>query len=211
MKSFALTASTLSGKGIDFQTLMETPFSVVSEIARILEGQGIAYVVVGSFASSMRGLYRATADLDIVADIKPGQIKPLVAALQENFYVDEQAVRQAVARHRSFNAIHFDSVFKVDIFIPPADDFSRQQLARRQLEKIAPDVEQKIYVATAEDTILAKLRWYRKGGEVSSAQWNDVLGIIGTQGEQLDVEFLRECADRLGVRELLERALREIQ
>lgn len=190
---------------------METPFAVLSEIARILEEQGIAYVVVGSFASSMRGSYRATADLDIVADIKPDHVKSLVAALQETFYVDEQAVRQAIEQHRSFNAIHFDSVFKVDIFIPPADDFGQQQLARRQLEKIAPDLERRIYVATAEDTILAKLLWYRKGGEVSSTQWNDVLSIIGTQGEQLDVKFLGVCADRIGVRELLERALREIQ
>ena len=190
---------------------METPFSVLSEVARILEEQGIAYVVVGSFASSMRGLYRSTADLDILADIKPEQVKPLVAALQETFYVDEQAVHQAVSQRRSFNAIQFDSVFKVDIFIPRPDDFSQQQLARRQVEKIAPDVEQRIYVATAEDTILAKLRWFRAGGEISSAQWNDCLGIIGTQGEELDVEFLRECADRIGVRDLLEKALLEIR
>ncbi|MGB7925241.1 MAG: DUF6036 family nucleotidyltransferase [Pyrinomonadaceae bacterium] len=189
---------------------METPFLVLYEIARILEEQSIAYVVVGSFASSMRGLYRATADIDIVADIKPDQIEPLVAALQEEFYADEQAVRQAVLQHRSFNAIHFDSVFKVDIFIPPSDDLNRQQLARRQLEKIAPDVEQQIYVATAEDTILAKLRWYRAGGEVSDTQWRDCLGIIGTQREQLDIRFLRECADRIGVRDLLEKALGEV-
>lgn len=206
-------ALTLSRKGIEEEEarfLMENPFLVLSEIARIFEEQGIAYVVVGSFASSMRGLYRTTADLDIVADIKPGQIKPLVAALQENFYADEQAVRQAVSQHRSFNVIHFDSVFKVDIFIPPVDDFSRQQLARRQPEKIAPDIEQRIHVATAEDTILAKLRWYRAGGEVSSAQWNDCLGIIGSQGERLDIGYLHEYADRIGVRDLLEKALGEV-
>lgn len=76
-------------------------------------------------------------------------------------------------------------------------------------KKLAPEIERRIYVATAEDTILAKLRWSRAGGEISSTQWSDVLGIIGTQGKLLDVEFLRECADRLGARELLERALRE--
>lgn len=186
---------------------METPFAVLSEITRVLEEMGIDYVVVGSFASSMRGMYRATADVDLVADINPAQIKPLVTALQENFYLDEQAVRRAVAQHRSFNAIHFDSIFKVDIFVPLESDFSRQQLARRQLEKIAPDIEQGIYVATAEDTILAKLKWYRAGGEISDAQWTDVLGIIGTQGTDLDMAYLREWADTLNVRELLEDAL----
>lgn len=186
---------------------METPFAVLSEITHVLDELGIAYVVVGSFASSMRGLYRATADVDILADINPEQIKPLVTALEENFYLDELAVRRAVAQHRSFNAIHLDSIFKVDIFVPPESDFSRQQLARRQLEKIAPDIEQGIYVATAEDTILAKLKWYRASGEISDAQWTDVLGIIGTQGTDLDMDYLREWADTLNVRELLEDAL----
>jgi len=61
-------------------------------------------------------------------------------------------VRQAIAQRQSFNAIHFDSVFKVDIFIPKADEFAKKQLERRQLRKIAPNIDQLIYVATAEDT-----------------------------------------------------------
>jgi hypothetical protein len=186
---------------------MESPLEVLSQIARILEEHGVAYVVVGSFASSMRGLYRATADIDIVADLGPDQVRPVVQSLQGTFYVDGQAIRRAVARRGSFNAIHFDAVFKVDIFIPKADAFSRQQLARRRPEKIAPDLPQEIYIATAEDTILAKLVWYRSGGEVSQVQWADVLGVIGTQGTELDVAYTREWADRLGVRDLLEKAL----
>lgn len=186
---------------------MESPLEVLSQIAHALEEQGVAYVVVGSFASSMRGVYRATADIDIVADLKPAHVEPLVAALQETFYLDEGAVRRALARRGSFNAIHFDAVFKVDIFVPPADSFSRQQLVRRQLEQIAPNVPQGIYVATAEDTMLAKLSWYRAGGEVSQLQLRDVLGIVGAQGTELDVEYLREWADRIGVRDLLDSVL----
>jgi hypothetical protein len=188
---------------------METPFIVLSRVAGVLDELGISYVVVGSFASSMRGLYRATGDIDIMADIKAEHVQPLVAALLEDFYVDDLAVRRAVARHGSFNAIHFDSVFKIDVFIPPADDFSVQQLARRQLETITPDANQKIYVATAEDTVLAKLKWYRAGGEVSDVQWRDVLGVIGTQGESLDVEYLRTWAAKLNLNDLLERVLSE--
>ena len=116
---------------------------------------------------------------------------PLLAALQENFYVDEHAVREAIDRRQSFNAIHFDSVFKVDIFIPKSDEFSRKQIERRELRKLAPDVEQMVYVATAEDTILAKLRWYNSGGRVSNTQWTDVVGIIGGSSSRLDLDYLR--------------------
>jgi hypothetical protein len=188
---------------------METPFAVLTEIARALEKLGIVYVVVGSFASSMRGLYRATGDVDILADVRLEHVKPLVAALEDTFYIDERTVHMAVTQHRSFNAIHFESVFKIDIFIPPESDFSRQQFARRQLERLSPDVPQEIYVATAEDTILAKLKWYRAGDEVSDTQWGDVLGIVGMQGSNLDIAYLREHAGKLNVQDLLEKALSE--
>ncbi|HEX8847331.1 MAG TPA: hypothetical protein VF791_21995 [Pyrinomonadaceae bacterium] len=188
---------------------MESPLIVLLQITHALDAQGINYVVVGSFASSLHGIYRTTNDIDIIADIKLEQINALVATLQNDFYIDEQSARRAVMTHRSFNIIHFESVFKVDIFVPPLDDFSQQQLLRRQSEQLAPDVAQPFYVATAEDTILAKLKWYRAGNEISNTQWTDVLGVIGSQGENLDVDYLRAWADKLSVRDLLEKVLNE--
>ncbi len=185
---------------------MESPFLVLSQVARILERYEITYVLVGSLASSMHGMYRSTADIDLLADIKPEHVRPLLDALNKSFYVDDHAMQQAVEQRRSFNAIHFDSVFKVDIFIAKADDFARKQLERRELRKMAPEIDQFIYVATAEDTVLAKLRWYRQGNEVSSTQWSDVLGVLGAQSVNLDIDYLREWADKLGVRDLLEKA-----
>lgn len=190
---------------------MESPLVVLSQVARVLEQHEITYVLVGSLASSMHGMYRSTADIDLLADIKPAHVRPLLDALNKSFYVDEHALRQAVEQRRSFNAIHFDSVFKVDIFIAKADDFVRKQLERRELRKIAPEIDQFIYVATAEDTVLAKLRWYREGDEVSSTQWSDVLGVLGAQSVNLDIAYLREWADKLGVKDLLEKAFSSVE
>lgn len=190
---------------------MESPFLVLSQVARVLEQHEITYVLVGSLASSMHGMYRSTADIDLLADIKAEHIRPLLDALNKSFYVDEHAVQQAVEQRRSFNAIHFDSVFKVDIFIPKADEFATKQLERRERRKIAPEIEQFIYVATAEDTILAKLRWYRAGDEVSSTQWSDVLGVLGAHSVRLDIDYLHEWADKLGVRDLLEKAFSSVE
>jgi predicted nucleotidyltransferase len=188
---------------------MDTPFAVLAEVARRLESLGITYVVVGSFASSTRGLYRATADIDILVDISSEHADALVTILQNDFYLDELAARRAVMQRRSFNAIHFESVFKIDFFVASESEFDRQQLARRQLESISHDISQSIYVATAEDTILAKLKWYRIGGEVSNTQWGDVVGILGTQEHVLDFEYLDEWAIKLNVHDLLEKVLRE--
>lgn len=189
---------------------MEIPFSVLAEVVAALERLHIPYVLVGSFASSMHGMYRSTADIDILADIKADQVRPLLDAFQA-FYVDEHAMRDAIAQRRSFNVIHFDSVFKVDIFIPQSDDFSRAQLERRQLRKISPNREDTVFVATAEDTILAKLRWYKAGQKTSTTQWNDVAGILAVSRDTLDVPYLQDWARRLEVTDLLEQALAEVE
>jgi len=118
-------------------------------------------------------------------------------------------VGEAISQQGSFNAIHLDSVFKVDIFIPRPGDFAMQQLERRQLRKMAPDSDQKVYVSTAEDMILAKLRWFHAGGDVSETQWRDVLGMIGAAHVKLDLDYLHQWAKELDVGELLEKALAE--
>jgi predicted nucleotidyltransferase len=188
---------------------MESPLEVLLHVIRALEEQKIAYVVVGSFASSARGVPRSTLDADIVADIKPNHVAQLFASLREKFYLDEQTIRRAIETRRSFNAIHFDSAFKVDVFIPKEGGIAQQQLARRRMEEVAPEQGAVIYVATAEDMVLAKLLWYQSGGGVSEIQWTDVLGMIRVQGEHLDADYLREWASQLGIRDLLERILKE--
>lgn len=189
---------------------MENPLVVLLEITNVFDSLGIEYVVVGSIASSVHGEYRASGDIDMVADIQPEHIEKLVGRLENTFYIDDLSVRRAIARGRKFNVIHLSAIFKVDVFAA-STTLGKQQLARRQLYKLDPDMPEHIWIATAEDTILAKLHWYRVGGEVSELQWRDVRGIIGTRGAQLDLEYLHRWAERERVNDLLERALIESQ
>jgi hypothetical protein len=146
---------------------MASVLEVVLRVAHAFEALGIAYVIVGSFASSARGKARATADVDLVADLAPERVRAVVDALSSEFYIDEASVRRAVTTHRSFNAIHLDSMFKVDVFIAPGHGFRREQLDHRLRERVGQGEQDVLYIATAEDTILAKLDWYRRGGETS--------------------------------------------
>ena len=77
-------------------------------------------------------------------------------------------MRDAIDRRQSFNAIHFDSVFKIDIFIPKADEFSRKQLSARASKSRAGALSKMIYVATAEDTIWQNCVGYESGGPGST-------------------------------------------
>jgi len=189
--------------------MLPEPIAATISVTATLEKLGVRYLICGSLASTVHGLVRTTQDSDIVTELRPEHIQPFVRALEGEFYVDEESIASAVALHTSFNIIHRESMFKVDIFIPPISPFVREQLtrARRQVLAVKPQVD--ALVATAEDTLLAKLEWYRQGGEVSERQWRDVLGIMKVQEGNLDLVYLHRWAKELKVSDLLERALTE--
>jgi hypothetical protein len=62
-------------------------------------------------------------------------------------------------------------------------------------------------VATAEDTILSKLEWAKKGGG-SERQLTDVRGIVDVKGRDLDRAYIERWANDLGVLELWHAATR---
>jgi len=181
----------------------------VVQVVQVLEKLGAAYAIGGSFASSLYGRARSTMDADIIADLRPEHIDDFVAALSTSFYVDDEMIREAVDRRSSFNIIHAESFFKVDIFIPKAREFDRQQLARRVASPITPDAQTTAYVISPEDSVLAKLDWYRMGGELSDRQWRDILDVMKMQAGRLDLAYMRRLAESLKVLDLLERAMRE--
>lgn len=189
--------------------MIPEPIAVAGLVIAVLEQLDVSYVVGGSFASTVHGELRTTLDIDIVADLRPEHIAPLVQALEAAFYVDVGMIHDAIVRQGSFNLIHLETMFKVDVFIPKSRAFDQQQLQRRARYVVAVEPERAIYVATAEDIILAKLEWYRLGGSVSERQWRDVLGVLQVQGAQLDLAYLRRWAATLGIADLLERALSE--
>src|SRR5690349_19807829 len=77
----------------------------------------LPYVIGGSFASSFHGLPRTTHDVDIVSVIEEKQVEIFVAEFEIDFYVDEELLKRAVRQKSSFNLIHLDTAFKVDVFI----------------------------------------------------------------------------------------------
>ena len=182
---------------------------IILFVTQTLEQIGVAYAVGGSLASSLHGVMRSTLDVDIVADMRLEHIAPLVAALAEEFYADDEMMREAIKRHSSFNLIHYETAFKVDIFVRKLRPFDQMQLERRRTSVIANDPERSIYVTSPEDTVLAKLEWYRLGGEVSDRQWRDILGVLKTRAGELDLDYLHTWARELKVSDLLERVLQE--
>ena len=179
-------------------------------VTRVLDELDIPYVIGGSMASILHGMLRTTMDVDIVADIQPPQVDPFVAAFQDAFYADDLMIKRAVQRRSSFNLIHFETMFKVDIFLTKTRAFDQQQLTRRIAVSLGDDENESAWVLSAEDIVLAKLDWFRMGGESSERQWRDILGVLKTQQKQLDIPYLWQWAEELDLMLLMERALHEM-
>jgi hypothetical protein len=183
------------------------PIEVTLKVTDVFEKLGIAYLIAGSLASTLYGMVRTTQDSDIVANMRLEHLQPFVSALQDEFYIDEEMIAESIQGNSSFNIIHRETMFKVDVFIPRPRPFLQAQLDRAQRQTFSLEREMSAKFASAEDTILSKLEWYRMGGEVSDRQWRDILGVLKTKSDQLDLAYLHKWAKELNVEDLLERAL----
>jgi len=187
--------------------MQNEPIEVTLKVTGVLERLGVPYLIGGSLASTLYGMVRTTQDSDIVAEKRLEHLEAFVSTLQDEFYIDDEMIAESIQHNSSFNIIHRETMFKVDVFIPRPRPFLELQLARAQKQTFAFETEVSAKFASPEDTILSKLEWYRMGGEVSERQWRDILGVLKTRAGELDLAYLQKWANELKVSDLLKRAL----
>ena len=176
-------------------------------VVQALEELRIPYMIVGSYGSGAWGEPRFTQDVDVVIELRYEEIEALCAKFPEaDFYISSDAARQAVARGGLFNLIHSTSGNKVDFIIPRKDAWSKGQLARRRRVQIPPDLL--TYVASPEDIIISKMSWYREGG--SEKHLRDITGILKVSGAEVDMAYVKEWAEKLGLTEIWQAILRRL-
>jgi hypothetical protein len=188
--------------------MLSEPIQVTLKVVAAFNRLGIPYLIGGSLASAVHGIVRATMDADLVADIKSEQVFPLVTLLESEFYIDADMIQDAIQHGSSFNLIHLETMFKVDVFILKQRAFDINQMQRRISQPLGDAPDERAYFSTAEDIILAKLEWFHAGGETSERQWRDILGVLDIQSDRLDYEYLQNWAQKLGMQDLLQKALK---
>ncbi len=146
-------------------------------------------------------------DVDLVCELTEEQIPSFVKQFGNEYYVSESAIREAVERKSCFNLIHMPTSFKVDVFVSRGRPFDVNSMERAKTHLLGQDHTVEVAIATAEDSIISKLEWYRKTNETSERQWDDVTRLITLMGSTADEAYLRNAAESVGVEDLLSRLL----
>jgi hypothetical protein len=181
---------------------------LLKKVISALNQSGIDYMVTGSVASSLQGEPRSTHDIDVIVAIRKSDARRLVELFPpSDFYIDEQAIIDAIDHKNVFNLIDVKSGYKVDFWILTDDPFDHSRFSRKQEEELNG---LNIQVSTPEDTILAKLRWANLSGG-SEKQFTDALRVYEVQLARLDLDYLKKWADILSVEPLLKRLMDEAE
>lgn len=186
--------------------MSDDPLPSALHFAAILEELRIDYWLGGSLASSVHGEPRSTHDVDFVVDMRARDVSGLVARLSPDYHVSESYVHESVSRRGSFQVVHKEGYHRIDVFVKKDEPFAHEQHRRRTRTVIDPATGRALWITSAEDIVLQKLVWYRKGDEVSDRQWRDVLGVLKAN-PGLDRSHLERWAGELDVSDLLSRAL----
>ena len=185
-----------------------TQADLLRHVVAILEEARIEYMITGSIASSLQGEPRATHDLDVVVEFRDADVTAVLAAFPHpRFYVDREAIREAIRTEGMFNVIDVTEGDKVDFWMLTDEPFDRSRFSRRIRERA---LGFEFQVSSPEDTILAKLRWSRLGGD-SSKTYVDALRVYEVQKEVLNHPYLEDWAHRLGLADLWDRLQREAE
>jgi hypothetical protein len=175
-----------------------------------LELAKVRYAIGGSWASTAFGEPRFTNNVDILADFTLDNVDRFLSGLPKTFYADLEEARNAIRLGRPFNVIYMPMAFKFDFFPARAFPLGIEELDRAIFLEGSGLSETPAPFVTPEDILLAKLHWFRLGGEVSEVQWRDIQGIVQSRAATLDRKYLEQAAAKLGIQVLLVRALSEV-
>ena len=179
---------------------MTEELSVLFEVARKLESAGASYMLTGSMAMNLHAIPRMTRDIDIVVAVTDELLYNLAEIFPEDqYYLSEEAARNAVAISSCFNLIHLATMMKIDIMVRKSDEYRIHEFSRKQLHQIE---DQPIFVVSKEDLILSKLDWARESE--SERQMDDVRNLLASG---CDLEYLKQWAPKLQLTDILTRVL----
>jgi hypothetical protein len=175
------------------------------EVVQALNATHVPYMVVGSLSSNVYGIPRSTKDADFVLELGSIPIERVMQQLGQSYKLDPQMSFETITSTLRYRILHQASAFLIELFLLSNDAHDRERFARRRIVKYAGH---DVYVATAEDVIVTKLRWSRQGKRAKDIE--DVRSVVSMQNDKVDWDYVHRWCDAHGTRSLLEEIRRSI-
>ena len=109
------------------------PIKILHDFAERIEKLGISYMLTGSMAMMRYSVYRFTADVDVILELKSEDAPRIVEIFEPDYYVPHNALSRAISTQRMFNVIYQETAFKIGCVMKKSSAF--QQSAFDRCEK----------------------------------------------------------------------------
>ena len=166
---------------------------VLKTVTGRLDAAEIPYMVTGSMALNYYAVPRMTRDIDLVLELSVADVDRVSDLFQTDFYLDRQAVREAIERQGTFNLVHTAFAVKVDCVVRKDTEYRRTEFARRREVSVEGH---RFSIVAPEDLVVSKLDWARDTR--SEVQLADVRNLLRTVPD-VDRVYLERWVARLGL------------
>lgn len=170
-------------------------------VIEALESLSIPYVLVGSYASNVYGVDRATGDSDLVIEPGEASLGDLFRRLLPEIRFDPQMGFETVTLTRRHVAKVAESSFQIELFQLSDDPHDRERFRRRCEVQLGG---RRVLILSVEDVIVTKLRWARPKAR------EDLRAVIAIQDGHIDWDYVHKWAARHGTAALLDEIRRSI-
>jgi len=161
-------------------------YQLASRVIEALEAESIPYMVVGALSSSVFGVPRATKDVDIVLQLLTREpLRRLETRLAEVVVFDPPVTFETLTGSvRHILTAKTRPPFIVELFELGSDLFAVERFSRRRSEW-SSQIKRQVFLQTAEDVIVQKLRWGRP------KDLEDVKDVLAVQTPaKLDMDYI---------------------
>jgi hypothetical protein len=183
-----------------------TPQEAAAAVIDAMNALQVPYMLVDSLSCNYYMVPRSTQDTDFVVQMAPGMISSLANRLGDAFRLDPQMSFETVTATTRYVLRLIDSAFVVELFLLSDDAHDQQRFARRRIGRI---LDRDVAIPTAEDVIVAKLRWSHAGQRTKDLE--DARNVIAMESNRLDWDYVNSWCDRHGTRELLDQVRQSLQ
>lgn len=174
---------------------------LLKTITSLLSKYNIPYMITGAWSVIYYGRPRASHDIDFVVELFNSDTPRVLKALQSlspDFSYELHAIPEAIEKTGIFQVLYLPTYLKLDFWILKRNPFDLSRFGRKKQVKLLGKL---MYIASPEDTILQKLRWYKQAKIEKHIV--DAAFVYQIQKKNLDTTYLNKWAETLKITHFL--------